>query len=64
MKGRVYSVTGAASGIGQAVVLRLAKLGARGIAISDVNLDGLEQTKKLCMILQFQPKREHAFESC
>ncbi|KAF2807403.1 putative short chain dehydrogenase/ reductase [Mytilinidion resinicola] len=48
MKGKVYAVTGGASGIGQAVVLRLAELGARGIAISDVNLAGLEKTKKLC----------------
>ncbi|KAF2492583.1 putative short chain dehydrogenase/ reductase [Lophium mytilinum] len=48
MEGRVYAVTGGASGIGQAVVVRLAELGARGIAISDVNLAGLENTKKLC----------------
>lgn len=48
MKGRVYSVTGAASGIGQAVVLRLVELGVRGVAISDVNVAGLENTKRLC----------------
>jgi NAD(P)-dependent dehydrogenase (short-subunit alcohol dehydrogenase family) len=49
MEGKVYAVTGGASGIGQAVVVRLAELGARGIAISDVNLAGLEKTKQLCM---------------
>jgi len=54
MKGRVYSVTGAASGIGQAVVLRLAELGACGIAISDVNLEGLGKTKKLCEASEVQ----------
>ena len=43
-------MTGAASGIGQAVVRRLSELGARGIAASDVNIGGLENTKKLCMI--------------
>lgn len=48
MKGRFYAVTGAASGIGQAVVVRLAELGAAGIAISDVNTVGLEATKALC----------------
>ena len=48
MKGRFYTVTGAASGIGQAVVVRLAQLGAAGISISDVNTAGLDATKALC----------------
>lgn len=49
MEGRFYVVTGAASGIGQAVTIRLAELGAAGIAISDVNVAGLEETKEKCM---------------
>lgn len=48
MKGRFYAVTGAASGIGQAVVIRLAELGAAGISISDVNTAGLDATRNLC----------------
>lgn len=48
LKDRVYMVTGAASGIGQAVAVRLAELGAAGVAISDVNATGLDETKKRC----------------
>src|SRR5262249_7389402 len=40
MKGRVAVVTGAASGIGRAVALRLAERGAR-VALADVNEAGL-----------------------
>lgn len=49
IEGKVFTVTGAASGIGQATTVRLAQLGATGIAISDVDVVGLEKTKKLCM---------------
>ncbi|KAH6972762.1 putative short chain dehydrogenase/ reductase [Ilyonectria sp. MPI-CAGE-AT-0026] len=45
---RVYTVTGAASGIGQAVALRLVELGAAGLALSDVNMQNLEKTKSSC----------------
>ncbi|RHZ50530.1 hypothetical protein CDV55_101651 [Aspergillus turcosus] len=48
LDGRVYTITGAASGIGQAVAIRLAELGAAGLAISDLNLKGLEETKNKC----------------
>jgi NAD(P)-dependent dehydrogenase (short-subunit alcohol dehydrogenase family) len=48
MEGRFYVVTGAASGIGQAVTIRLTELGAAGITISDVNFAGLEDTKEKC----------------
>jgi len=41
-------VTGAGSGIGRATTVRLAELGAQGIAISDVNETALEETKALC----------------
>lgn len=46
--GRVYTVTGAASGIGQAVAIRLAEKGAAGLSLSDVNIDGLAETEKEC----------------
>lgn len=49
MRGKVFTVTGGASGIGKATSVRLAELGASGISISDVDEAGLEQTKKLCM---------------
>jgi len=55
--GRVYSVTGAASGIGQAVAVRLTELGAAGLALSDLNLAGLETTRDLCK-LDFGEKPE------
>lgn len=48
VSGRVYSVSGAASGIGRATVVRLASLGARALAISDLNEAGLNETKRLC----------------
>lgn len=48
LTGRVYTVTGAASGIGQAVAVRLVQLGAAGLALSDVNMENLEKTKALC----------------
>ena len=46
-KEKVAVVTGAASGIGQALAVELAHRGAR-IAISDIDVSGLEQTKALC----------------
>jgi NAD(P)-dependent dehydrogenase (short-subunit alcohol dehydrogenase family) len=49
LNNKYFAVTGAASGIGQATVLRLAELGASGIAISDVDEKGLSETAKLCM---------------
>ncbi|KAG9503379.1 hypothetical protein J7337_006224 [Fusarium musae] len=47
IKGRVYAITGAASGIGRASAVRLAELGAGGLAICDVNVDGLNKTREL-----------------
>src|SRR5271166_1794343 len=44
-EGKVAVVTGAGSGIGQALALELARWGAK-VAISDVDMDGLEQTKE------------------
>src|ERR1700761_8298137 len=48
MEGKVFAVTGAASGIGRATVIRLSELGAQGIAICDVDEDGIRETACLC----------------
>lgn len=45
--GKVCVVTGAGSGIGRALALELAARGARGLAISDVNADGLAETARM-----------------
>lgn len=45
-KDKICVVTGAASGIGRAVAVNLAKQGA-AVAISDVNEDGLEETWRM-----------------
>lgn len=48
LRGRVYSITGAASGIGRATALKIANSGAAAIALSDVDEKRLEETKALC----------------
>ncbi|KAK6064910.1 3-oxoacyl-(acyl-carrier-protein) reductase [Seiridium cupressi] len=48
IQGKFYTVTGAASGIGQATAIQLAELGAAGISISDINENGLQTTSQLC----------------
>jgi NAD(P)-dependent dehydrogenase (short-subunit alcohol dehydrogenase family) len=44
VEGKVCVVTGAASGIGRALAIELARRGARGIAIADVHEPGLRET--------------------
>jgi len=46
IRGAVAVVTGAASGIGRALAVDLAKLGAQ-LALADLNTAGLEETRKL-----------------
>jgi short-subunit dehydrogenase len=43
----IVVITGAASGIGRALAMRLAQENIAGIAISDVNAEGLAETEKL-----------------
>lgn len=43
---RVAVITGAGSGIGRALAIRLSELGAH-LALSDINAEGLEQTREL-----------------
>ncbi len=47
IRGKVCVVTGAGSGIGRALALELAARGARGLAISDVDAEGLAETGRL-----------------
>jgi NAD(P)-dependent dehydrogenase (short-subunit alcohol dehydrogenase family) len=47
VSGKVCVVTGAGSGIGRELALELARRGARGVAISDVNDEGLAETARL-----------------
>jgi NAD(P)-dependent dehydrogenase (short-subunit alcohol dehydrogenase family) len=44
--GKVVAITGAGSGIGRAVAIELARRGARGAAISDVDETGLAETER------------------
>lgn len=46
-RGKGVVITGAASGIGRALAINLAAMGAR-LALTDVNIEGLEETKSLC----------------
>ena len=41
---KVTLVTGAASGIGRAVALSFARRGAHGVVVSDVDMDGCQET--------------------
>lgn len=58
LRGKVFTVSGAASGIGRSTAIRLAKIGASGLAISDVNEKGLEETKGTCRQLGAEVKTQ------
>lgn len=47
LNGKVAVVTGAASGIGRALAVELARAGA-SVALCDIDADGLEQTSRQC----------------
>ena len=49
-------VTGAASGIGRAIVRLLAKEGCAGIALADINLESAQTVKKELITLATNPK--------
>ncbi|KAM5377479.1 hypothetical protein ACJZ2D_004848 [Fusarium nematophilum] len=53
-KNRSYCITGAASGIGRAVAIQLASEKASGLALSDVNIKGLNETADECRRLGVQ----------
>jgi 3-oxoacyl-[acyl-carrier protein] reductase len=46
IKGKIAIVTGAASGIGRATAIAFANHGVKGVAISDIDMDGLGETAK------------------
>ncbi|KAJ5093177.1 hypothetical protein N7456_009038 [Penicillium angulare] len=52
----VALVTGAASGIGQGIAVAFAKDGCSRIALCDINVSGLEETKLL--VLQVAPEAQ------
>jgi NAD(P)-dependent dehydrogenase (short-subunit alcohol dehydrogenase family) len=55
--GKVAVVTGAGSGIGQALAIELARSGAR-VAISDVNTEGLAATEERLKAIGAQVKAD------
>jgi NAD(P)-dependent dehydrogenase (short-subunit alcohol dehydrogenase family) len=57
----VAVITGAASGIGQALAVRFAREGVAGIAISDVNESGLKETADLIKEIGV-PVSTHVFD--
>jgi NAD(P)-dependent dehydrogenase (short-subunit alcohol dehydrogenase family) len=57
-EGRVVIITGAASGIGRATAIKMARVGAN-LALADINADGLASTLQECIEAGEKPKSEH-----
>lgn len=49
VKGKHIFITGAGSGLGQQMAIRLSKLGAN-VTVSDIRLDGTEKTKSMILL--------------
>ena len=49
VRGKHIFLTGAASGIGRLMAIKLAKMGAK-LSLSDMNLEGLEETRRMIMV--------------
>ncbi|KAF4634962.1 hypothetical protein G7Y89_g3134 [Cudoniella acicularis] len=47
MEGKFIAITGAGSGIGRGTAIRCAELGAAGLSLCDVNLEGLEASEQM-----------------
>ena len=61
LEGDHVFLTGAGSGIGRLMAVRFGKLGCY-LSLSDINMQGLEQTKQLCMQQGISVDKIHTFQ--
>jgi len=54
LQGKIAVVTGAASGIGRALALKIAAQGAHGIVCADLNGEGAQEVAALCGGVAYQ----------
>lgn len=59
MEGKIYAITGAGSGIGRSTALRCAELGASGLTLCDLSIEGLEVTKKMMYVKVDQDPQQY-----